>query len=216
MKYLNQIMKKLSLENPTLILMAGISASGKTIFTKELTKMITDSFVIDKDTINEAFLFEHIDSEGNFDYFHGNSRRARDSINQFYSKNVKFQSYQCMLDLAKDNLNHGKNPILDGNYAKEIRGDYLDRIVFPFFQDTDCKIRIVYCHAREEVIKKRTIERGLRRDDSKLVSEQSWRDFLQEQPIIPSELDSYNHIKIDTEKPSGINVSEVSKYLISL
>ena len=128
-------MEKISLENPTLILMSGISASGKTTLTEKLVKTITDSFVIDKDTINEAFLFEHLDSEGNLDYFHRNSRRTRDGFNSFYPKNVKFQSYQCMLDLAKDNLQHGKNPILDGNYAKEIRGDYLDRIVFPFFRN---------------------------------------------------------------------------------
>ena len=35
------------------------------------------------------------------------------------------------------------------------------------------------------------------RDGGKLESDESWKEFLRDQPIVPKELENYNHLKID-------------------
>ena len=116
----------------------------------------------------------------------------------FYHIHNKFQTYHCMLWLAKFNLEMGKNPIADGNYTKEIAGGYLDDVVFPFLADIDCNKKIVFCYADEDEIRRRTIERGVERDAEKIISDEAWKDFIKKQPILPSQLGKYDHIKVDT------------------
>ncbi|MBI2662639.1 hypothetical protein HYX11_04230 [Candidatus Woesearchaeota archaeon] len=54
-------MNKIQLAVPTLILGAGIPASGKTTFSRELVRYVYDAFLFDKDTIN--FLYHPVYSE---------------------------------------------------------------------------------------------------------------------------------------------------------
>lgn len=205
-------MSKIELEIPTLILVAGVSASGKTTLSRELSRMVYDVAPIDKDTINEAFLATHSESDiGVLVYRFSGATLPRD--HKHYRHNVRFQSYNAMLGLAMDLLRVGKHPLLDGNYTKEIRHGYIDEIVIPFFEGIPHRRKLIFCYADEETIRRRLVERGSSRDKAKLESEETWRIFLEEEPILPPELEGYDHVKIDTTKPLDVNVLLAIEYL---
>lgn len=209
-------MEKIILDAPTLILGAGIAASGKTNFLRELVQYIYDAFLLDKDTIKEAFLLKPAappvsGTESILNYKLSGSAILEGS--KYYHENVKLQSYRALLELAKDNLSVGKHPILDAPHVKELRNGYLSEIIAPFFEGANLRIKVVFCYAPEEIIKQRMKERGMKRDNTKLVSEDSWKNFLEEQPILPSELESIDHIKVDTTSPLEEQVTKVIHYL---
>ncbi len=209
-------MDKIELKVPTLIFGAGIAASGKTTFLRELTRHVYDAFLIDKDTIQEAFLSKSplkpvFSTESISNYALREGVIPKDGPH--YHKNVKLQSYYAMLKLAKDSLSIGKHPVLDAPYVKELRGGYLQRIVAPFFEGIDSSTKVIFCYAPEEVIRRRMRERNLARDAAKLVSEESWKRFLEEQPILPPELETINHLKLDTTLPLEERLHSVLDYL---
>lgn len=207
-------MSKIELEVPTLILVAGVSASGKTTLSRELARSVYDVAPIDKDTINEAFLATHDEIDtGILVYRFSGTTIPRD--HEHYLRNVRFQSYNAMLALARDILEVGKHPLLDGNYAKEIHRGYIDAIITPFFQEIPHKRKLIVCHPDEETIRRRLVERGSPRDNAKLASERAWKIFVEEEPILPPELERYEHVKIDTTKPLDENVLLAIEYLIS-
>lgn len=190
---------QIALNKPTLILGAGIAGSGKTTTLTKLPQYINNSFYISKDTLNDSFLSTHNDCDvGIKKYIFSGPKIRMD--HDFYHENVKFQSYNYMLMLAKDNLELGKHPILEGNYTKELRKGYLEEVLFPFFEKVDHKTKIIFCYTDEENIKKRVYERNALRDKSK-DSEESWRKLFEEQPPLPPELEKYDHIKVDTTTP---------------
>lgn len=209
-------MEKIRLDTPTLILGAGIAASGKTTFLRELVQYVYDAFLLDKDTVKEAFLLTPImpsvsGTEPILNYQLSGSAISDDGV--YYRENVKLQSYRVLLELAKDNLIVGKHPILDAPYVKELRGGYLQRIVAPFFEEIDYQTKVIFCYAPEEVIRRRMQERNLARDAAKLVSEESWGRFLEEQPILPLELEPLDHLKLDTTLPLEERLRSAVGYL---
>lgn len=209
-------LEKIKLEIPTLIFGAGIAASGKTTFLREVVKHIYDAFLIDKDTIQEAFLSKPplkpvFGAEPISNYALLEQAISKDS--GYYHENVNLQSYYALLKIAKDNLTIRKHPILDAPYVRELRGGYLHRIVAPFFEGIDYQTKVIFCYAPEEVIKRRMQERNLARDAAKLVSEESWRRFLEEQPILPLELEPIDHLKLDTTLPLEERLHSALDYL---
>ena len=124
------MISKTFLDKPTLIIGAGNSANGKTTHLLELAKKLSDSFWIDKDTIEETFLtmMDHASSDiTRYSSNIGDYPRKRD----YHLQNVELQSYLLMLKEAKNNLFAGKHPILDGNYVRELRQDYFDKVILP-------------------------------------------------------------------------------------
>lgn len=208
------MMQKVKLDTPTLVLGAGFCCSGKTVVLNEVAKRVDDSFIIDKDIINESFLSIRNSASTDLDAYvlAGPKKTITDD---YYHQYVKFQTYNCLIGLAKNNLELGKHPFLEGSYIKEIRNGYLDRIFFPSFESIQHKTKIVFCHADEETLKKRIKERAASRDLYKLKSDFDWKKFLEEQPILPLELENYEHIKVDTTKPLENNVPMVLDYLKS-
>lgn len=202
-------MKKVELTKPTLILVTGVTGCGKTTFTRELVRHVTDAHHIDKDTLNDAFLTTiNPEDEGFLLYkMAGTPTPASDS---FYQEFVKLQSYHAMLALARDDINTGKHPILDGCYVKELRGDYLERVVQPFFEGVEHQTKIILYHADESVVRARQRRRGLPRDQR---SDEAWQRLLQEQPIIPPEIERLDHIKIDLGKPTETGIKKALEYL---
>lgn len=204
--------EKVTLKKPTLIIGAGVSATGKTTHLLRLAKIITDSFWIDKDTIEDTFLTKmDSDSKDITRYLSnlGMFPRKRD----YHLKNVELQSYLLMLKEAKNNLLIGKHPIIDGNYIKELNVGYYEKVILPFFDKIDCNIKIIYFHAPENVIKQRIIERGKERDKDKLTSENAWKSFLENEPIIIKNIKKLNHIKIDSTREIDENIRSIIKFL---
>lgn len=117
---------------PMLIILTGIPATGKTETRKELMLMISNSFVLEKDLINQGIL--HVIKDNNpkllpfeeyvkgDDVFPNCIRQTKTSFgdmmridpkNAFYLRHGKFQTYLIMQKLAAENLNNGKVPIID-------------------------------------------------------------------------------------------------------
>ena len=159
-------MDKIKLAVPTLIMSVGVSASGKTTFFKELVKLVYDTFLIDKDTINNAFLLKPVINDGSIESYRF-SEQVIPKDSNYYHKNVKLQSYHALLKIAKDNLEVGKHPILDAPYVKELRRGYLQEVVNPFFKEINYQTKVIFCYADEEVIRQRMKERNSERDRAK-------------------------------------------------
>jgi predicted kinase len=134
-------MERVVLPRPTLVLGCGIASSGKTTILNEVARVVIDSFWIDKDTLNEAFLHDR------------NGNCIEGSItSDYYHDYVKNQSYAYMLKEALINIRLGKTPIVEGNYNRQIRGGYLESVVIPLFAQEACAIKIVYCYAPQQII----------------------------------------------------------------
>lgn len=168
------------------IIVCGVPCSGKTTISNEISKYVENSFIIDKDDINQAFCSDH--------------------ESEHYKKHVRHQSYKAALLLAKRNLVLGKTPILDIPYVKEIVSGYFDKELIPLLGEP----KIILCYIEEQKLKQRIIERNAERDMKKLAN---WNEFLEEEPIIPKEIEKYNHIKIDTSKSLEENIKEILDYL---
>ena len=205
-------MDKIQLETPTLILGGGIAGSGRRAVLKELVKYVSDAFLIHKDTINGAFLSTLNPSDTGIHAYKLSGERIPVK-DPYYNMYVRLQSYRCMLELAKDNLLAGKHPILDGNFTKEIRAGYLDEVVGPFFEDVSHQTKLLFFHADEATIRRRLTDRYNEWDAAKLESEETWRRFLEEQPILPSELERSPHLKVDTNFPLEENIQRILDYL---
>ena len=195
--------QRFELPRPTVILACGISGSGKTTFIRALSKVVVDSFWIDKDTINNCFLQDK----------HGKESLGA-LTSDHYHDYVKNQTYDGMLKIASVNLDLGKHPIIEGNYNKQIRGDYIESVVHKAFSDTDCSLKIIYCYASEDTIFNRIKERNATRDAEKLATAEGWAAFMREQPILPEEIDVYDHIKVNTEERVETILPKVVDYLI--
>lgn len=205
---------RITLPSPTLILLAGISATGKTTTGKPLARTVYDAFYIDKDLINETFLMTSNPLDNGIDTYRLSGPRLLRST-EHYRRNVKLRSYQLMLELARDNLTAGKHPMLEGNYTKEIRQGYMERVIGPFFADVAHRTKIIFCHVDEAVVRERLIRRAAGRDAEKLASDDAWRKLLEEQPILPPELEKYDHVKIDTTQPVEVCVQKAIDYLMA-
>jgi adenylate kinase len=205
-------MSNVKLDNPTLILGTGICASGKTTVLREVNKRVYDTFLIDKDIINDTFL----STVGTENTLLGRYKIKGPKIQRkddYYHRNVKFQSYQYMLEIARQNIEMGKNPIIDGNYTNEIQSGYFDELLFPFFEPIEHVTKIVHFYADENTIRKRIEEKRLERDLDKIESDKSWQCFLKSQPIIPKQIENYSHLKVNTDEPLENCVSKVLNYL---
>jgi predicted kinase len=214
-------MSKVQLLRPTLILLAGVAAVGKSTFIKEAAKNIADALIVDKDTIGDSFTAERPeeilrkrDSGKRLGVLlHDFSGRSFARESHFYEAHVRDHQYYCMLGLARDNLLIGKHPILDGNYSLLIPLGYIEKVVDLFFEGVEHARKLVWCHAPEEVIRERMQGRENPRDQPKLANTTNWLAFLRSQPIIPPEIEMYDHTKLDLSRPFEENFRALVDYL---
>lgn len=162
----------------------GIACSGKTFIAKRLLKEIS-AFYIDKDSIMDPF--------------------TKERSGDFYDR-IRGPSYKAMYNIALDNLKLGNSVVIDSPHVKEMQDrkwrEWLKEFSSPFV------LKIILCHAPEDVIKKRLIERGEEKDEEKL---KNWKEFLKKEPIIPEM--PFDHIKIDTSKDQEDKIKNVLLYL---
>jgi len=203
---------KAFLDKPTLIVGAGNSATGKTTHLLELARVLSDSFWIDKDTIEDTFLTKMDHTSDDILRYTSNlgvlSRKRSHHL-----EHVELQSYLLMLKEAKNNLVLGKHPILDGNYVRELQQDYFDKIIIPLFKDVNCNIKIIYFYAPEHIVKQRIIDRAEARDNDKLASEESWNNFLKKEPLLIHNLEKLPHLLVDSTKPIEENIKKIILFL---
>ena len=208
-------METVKLPKPTLILGAGIPSTGKSMFLRALIPYIQDGLLVDKDILNHSFLATKSDEDKAQELsqyrFTGPQIPRQD---EHYKNHVRGQSYLCMIALARDNLALQKNPAIDATFSEELKNNYLEKILIPFFEEVknvDYIVKMVFFHADEQVIKERMRYRQQlmagqdTRDDEKLKSPGAWQKFLVKEPILPPQLENYDHVKIDTSDHENID-----------
>ena len=205
-------MKKIELPSPTLVLVAGVSSTGKSTLIGDVVPSVQNSFWIEKDLINYAFLRTSDASKTGV----GAYKMDGPEIPRFgphYDAFVRRQTYDLMLKLAMANLELGKHPFLEAAYGKEIQMEYIDKIVGEFFSEVSHNLKIILCYADPAVIHQRIRDEQAPHDADKTTWEQ-FQETLRRDPIFPSELERHDHVEIDTARPREFNTSKVLEYLV--
>lgn len=206
-----------ALPKPTLILGVGVAASGKSTVLKPLAARLVNGVFIEKDLLNESFMW--VPKKGARDdvsRYRLHKRVPREaSGNSYYIEHVLFQSYHCMIMLARQQLQLGKHPILEGNYVKEIPWGYVESVLLPQLEDIDYRLKTILTYAPAEVVRQRLLARASERDRVKLESESAWQQYLNDQPIIPLGIEHYDHLEIDTTRLLDDSLfSEIETFLL--
>ncbi len=199
---------------PRLIIVMGTSGVGKTTFSRKLTAQITDSIVVDKDTLNVGFWWKSVPDAA--DPLAEYLVQPCDRDSAYYAQYVKPHSYHCMFLLAADNLACHKHVIIDAPFVKEMDWGYFD-VILPKERARmpPHVLKLLHCYVGEEELKRRTIGRSLPRDRQRLSSDEEWRRFLARDPIMPERLHEYRHCALSLEEDhfSGENGKSLRRYL---
>lgn len=167
--------------HPTLILVTGLSGTGKSTVAQELARR-WDLAHVSSDVSRKA-LAGIGPQEHRYDPF-GEG---------IYSAEFSRRTYEAMLEQAEQVLKIGRSVVLDATFR---RGEERSRAV-ALGQQAGVEIWLVECCLPEEEARRR-LEQRLRRGDS--VSDGRWEIFAQQQrewePVV--EVPSYRHIRLDT------------------
>ncbi len=214
---------------PRLVIITGISCTGKTTLRNGLLEEIANSFVLDKDSINQGILhvlptqskklpsFEDYVKQDNV--FPNCAREVQtpfgkmiqvDPRNDFYERHGKKNTYMVKAKIASDNLKRGKVPVIDCFPI-----DYIQNMQLKAFMDQDIfkdyQKYLIHCTFEEEAGYQRHVhmmeidEEFARRNKGtgKFDTREQFHIFVtQKQPPVPKELAEYEHLLIDTTKYS--------------
>jgi len=210
---------------PCLVIATGISCTGKSTVLSEFARIVQNSFIIEKDLVNQGILHVHKSDDTRLlafkDYVNGdnvfpdNARTVKtpfgemtqvDPKNGFYGRHARDQGYIVAADLARLNMDLGKVPIIDCLVTRQIQDGTLRRFIGQPLLSGYPKY-LVHFIADEEECYQRHIERAQRdasaqiRDKEKITSREAFHKFVTEQqPMLPRELQHYNHLLINTSK----------------
>src|SRR3989344_2616186 len=167
------------IEKKVAVISSGLPGVGKSTLLKELSKRISNSIYLDKDTVAPALLTGQKDSS----YF-----------SDYYYKYVRNQTYEAMFAIAEDNCKNGYHVVLIDGFL----GDKLSsHLVQNFLQSPYSEKRVVYFYCSQEVNKERIIVRGEIRDRQKLIDfSEYYRKTL---AIHEKELEGFSYLSINTE-----------------
>jgi predicted kinase len=158
------------MKKPTLCLVVGVPASGKTRLAEGLARIIVNSAYISKDLIQTPFT---------------DTQRISGST---YSL-IQGPAFQILVDFADVHLGLGKTPIIDAPFsANHGRNDKYRDWVPPFenaARKYGARLAIVRCLPPSEEILKARIEERLKRNESKWDSWKidHWTDFMRREPL---------------------------------
>lgn len=124
----------------------------------------------------------------------------------YFRRHVRDQTHVAMGALALTNLRLGKIPVIDCMTIRQIQDGTVRRFMEESAFDPYPKCLIHFVTSEEECYRRLT-ERALAdkaaaaRDRAKLASRETFhRHITEEQPMLPPELTSYNHLLVDTSR----------------
>jgi predicted kinase len=122
---------------PTLIVVAGPPASGKTTLARQLALALRMPLIC-KDTLKES-LFDHLAA-----------------ADRAWSQRLGRAVIQCMYALAKEILESGASLILESTFVHPLTCGELEQLL----EATGARLFVVYCYAAPEVLSRRFNERS--------------------------------------------------------
>ena len=208
----------MKLPGETFIFIVGTLCSGKTTLLNQIMPKFDKLFLIDKDDISDSFLMtpDTEKTKGEYDISWFNLAGPKISMESSHYKDfVQKQTYRAMLEIAESNLRFGYSSILQGNYTGQIKDGYFEKVVPDFLKEKNIspRIKIIFCHAPAEVIKKRMKERKLHRDIGRLGGDE-FDKLIKNQELALKEIGKVGHVKASGVNPVSENVEEVISYLL--
>ena len=210
----------MDLKKPTLIIATGIPGTGKSTVLKEFCRRNPSTFYLEKDQLNQAFLVVRPTSQGQipsieqtleeyeksgkvkpYIFFNGEEMKEVSYLSEFYGRHVRDQTYIGFKKIAEQNLELGKSPVIDCFVSRQAKDHTLAGFMA---QLNNHPIALAHFTVNENILRQRLEERAsndpyaAERDKGKLLNDESWNKFLDEQPVIWPEMRFYNHAVIDT------------------
>jgi len=182
-------MNRTLLPQPTLLLITGVAASGKTTFSKIILQKLHMTY-LDNNFIADAFF--------------------PDTRNDSAYLKIKPHLYEILYSITKENLLIGNSVLLDAPHVKEMRDPQWRSFISDMVTTLNAKLVVIRCWCSEQTLRDRIASRGEKRDVWKL---HNWQQFMLEQPVqmaIP-----FDHLDINTENNLAENISSVMDYILS-
>ena len=153
---------------PTLILIGGGAASGKSRISIELAQLISNAVLLDKDSLFGVWVDALL-------YTHG---RPTDRDCTVYWDYIRPLEYKCLERLAYDHLQLGKVVVIDAPLRPELNDPaWVDRINCAC-QALGAKLIAVWVEVSPECAHQRMRQRSESRDKWKL---ENWNEFVRRQ-----------------------------------
>lgn len=214
---------------PRLIVTSGSSGTGKSTVLRKLVKWMSNSFILEKDSINQGMmhvaktddqrLLPFSDYVARDSVFGDNAREVETALgtmiqvdpkNAFYGRHGRDQAYLVMERLARTNLEAGKIPIIDCATIKQIEDGTLAKFMEqPVFAPWP-RYLVHFVTTDENEHYQRHVERAARdpaaaiRDKDKISSREAFHEFVTvKQPMLPEGLSRYKHLLIDNSSSKG-------------
>ena len=170
-----------TLEKPTLILMAGLTGTGKTVRANSLAPRI-GADIIRTDVLRKELL--HIPPE---------ERRPEEFGTGIYADGVTRNTYDRALELAAQKLTEGSSVIIDATYGN--RGDREEALKLAERLETD--FFVIECICPEDIVRERL---DLRISDTKEASDGRWEIYRRQKETFDriTEMPESLHIVLDT------------------
>ena len=154
------------LEKPTLCMIVGVPASGKTMLALQLAKQLVNSAYLSKDSIQSAFTGrERVDGE-------------------IYSL-IQGPTFHILVEFCAVQLQLGKHPIIDAPFSiNHWRNDDFSNWTSKFKKvanEGDARLTVVRCLPPSlDELKNRIQQRSYKWDKWKL---NHWKQFLEREPV---------------------------------
>ncbi len=179
---------------PFLIVIFGLSGTGKSFLARELSKRLLTSYY-NSDTVRKT-LQGIQPEEHHYEPFEQG----------IYRPEITERTYEALAEYAKNDLLNGKDVILDATYrSKKFRKMILEKT-----RDINAKILFVLCEAPEDVIKKRLEERAKKAFEP---SDGRWEIYLKQKQIFepPEDIPSQKLLILNTSQ----NIEDLTNAVIS-
>jgi len=177
-----------------LIILIGNAGTGKSTLAQEIAKKVQVCY-LERDNIADQFTIPR----HNF-------------MNEHYKEHVRLQSYAATYKVAEDNLMLGNSVIIIGPNSI-IWDKQIQERILKTSEKSSSLIKAIKCYCPSEIIRSRLSKRGLTRDLPKLSSDDTWKNYIeQEQTTFDRNLPFQHSLNINTSSPD-YNLTKVLEFL---
>lgn len=171
---------------PKVLFIVGPAGSGKSTSSRLIAQRLGAAYV-DKDTVVTGFTEALL-------ALAGTDPHERDN-NAYYQDHVMDLEYETILRIATDNLELGRDVVLDAPFGRYLdRVDYLRDVARRHSWSEDVQPVVVHVAVSGEAVRARLIGRGLERDAWKLAH---WDEFWATAGNTDCAWDGAEHVDLD-------------------
>jgi predicted kinase len=184
-----------SIQHPTVCLVVGVPASGKTSVAEELVRNLRDCSYLSKDMIQSCFT-------------------TRERVTGSTYSLIQGPTFALLVSFTSTQLRLGKHPVVDAPFSiNGWRHDAYSDWVTPFrraAEENGARLAIVRCRPPDLAELRRRIEaRRYEWDEWKL---SHWEEFLKREPV-DFQVDHDDVLEVVTDHTAGETVAEILAYL---